>query len=63
MGGGGNYLREVIILNISIKGGRFLGGDSWEAINWETVIIRGNMVVETLCPKGLFLTFCPLQKG
>ena len=26
-GGGGNYLREAIILNISIKGGQFKGGD------------------------------------
>ena len=25
--GGGNYLREAIILNISIKGGQFEGGD------------------------------------
>ena len=47
--GGGDYSREVIILNISIKGGRLLR----EAIHRGTAIIRGNRV--TYHPTGLSL--------
>ena len=46
---GGDYSREVIILNISIKGGRLLR----EAIHRGTAIIRGNRV--TYHPTGLSL--------
>ena len=49
MGGGSDYSREVIILNISIKGGRLLR----EAIHRGTAIIRGNRV--TYHPTGLSL--------
>ena len=45
--GSGDYSREAIILNISVKGlGRlFKGGDYLrEAINRGTAIIRGNTV-------------------
>ena len=37
---GGDYSREAIILNISVKGGRLFE----EAINRGTAIIRGNTV-------------------
>ena len=49
LGGGGDYSREVIILNISIKGGRLLR----EAIHRGTAIIRENRV--TYHPTGLSL--------
>ena len=49
VGVGGDYLREVIISNISIKGGRLLR----EAINRGTAIIRGSRV--TYHPTGLSL--------
>ena len=38
------------------------GCDLREAINWEMAIIRGNTVVETLCPKGLS-EILPTSKG
>ena len=38
--GGGDYSREAIILNISVKGGDYLR----EAINRGTAIFRGNTV-------------------
>ena len=40
-GGGGDYSREAISFNISIKWGVY----SREAINRGTAIIRGNMVL------------------
>ena len=43
-GGRGDYSREVIILNISIKGGDY----SMEAINLGTAIIRGNRLCRAL---------------
>ena len=44
-GGRGDYSREAIILNISIKGG---GDYSMEAINLGTAIIRGNRLCRAL---------------
>ena len=43
-GGRGDYSREAIILNISIKGGDY----SMEAINLGTAIIRGNRLCRAL---------------
>ena len=63
VGGEGDYLREVIILKITIKEGRlFEGGDysKWsdylrEVINRGTAIIRGNteMPIMYISPKKL----------
>ena len=47
---GGDYSREAIILNISVKGGDY----SKEAINRGTAIIRGNTVFT--------FSFCPVYK-
>ena len=38
--GGGNYLREAVVLNILVKSGAYLR----KAINRGTAIIRGNTV-------------------
>ena len=43
-GGRGDYSREAIILNISIKGGDY----SMEAINLGTAVIRGNRLCRAL---------------
>ena len=43
-GGGVDYSREAIILNISIRGGDY----SWVVINRETAIIRGNTINQSI---------------
>ena len=56
-GGGGNYLREAIILNISVKGGRLFEGDDQSRDGYYSRKYGILAINRSKCTNQLFLVF------